>query len=430
MFFALYADDEGRLMDCPTVAMLGRSGSQWLEPEKQEMIPLPAGASLVSLPGYLPVGLDEKGDIFLIEQIPGQPTRGINAVAALLPQGFTRTLLPAGVKQEGSKNLPVYGYAALGFHDEKVYVAAIKSDEHRKWHPKNYNTSSLMPKIKSLTGKYPENRILGQLSRCALEYGCYTAQNIFYQRWEGGIPTMISCNADCLGCISENHGPFDSPQNRLTFVPRVDEIVQIGIEHLKNARDAIISFGQGCEGEPSLNAVKLAQSIKMIRGETTQGTINMNTNAGFSRGIIQMCDAGLDAMRVTIFSCREENYLRYHHPKDYSLSDVVYSIKYAQDKGLQVSLNLLVFPGISDRVEEIEALLRFVQENPVDMIQLRNLNIDTEFLMKNIGGENPGIGMGNFIRILKEEAPQVKLGSYSHPIIRPNKGLIDKIFKE
>ncbi len=401
-------------MDCPAVSMLGRSGSQWVEPEKQEMIPLPQGATLVTLPGYLPIGLNEKGERYLVEHVPGLPTKAVNAVAALLPQGFTRTLLPAGVSQNNSI-LPVYGYSAVGFHDEQIYVAAIKSDEHTKWHPKNYNTSSLEAKIKRLTKKYPQNRILSQLSRCSLEYGCYTAQNIFYQRWEGGIPTMISCNADCLGCISENHGPYDSPQNRLTFIPQVDEIAQIGTHHLINARDAIISFGQGCEGEPSLNALKLAQAIKIIREQTGQGTINMNTNAGYTRGIKQMVDAGLNAMRVTIFSCREDNYLIYHRPKDYGFSDVINSIQYAKKQGLSTSLNLLVFPGFTDREEEIEALLKFVQDNPVDMIQLRNLNIDADFLMKNISNKSPGIGIGNFITVLKEEIPHVKLGSYSYP---------------
>ncbi|KUG03409.1 radical sam domain protein [hydrocarbon metagenome] len=404
-------------MDSPTVSMLARSGSQWVEPENLEMMPLPQGATLVTLPGYLPIGLDDKGEIFLIEQVPGLPAQGVVfAVAALLPQGFTRTLLPAGVRQNASGCLPVYGYAAVGFRNEKIYVAAIKSDEHRKWHPKNYNTSNLEAKIKRLTHRYPNNRILHQLSRCSLQYGCYTAQNIFYQRWEGGIPTMISCNADCLGCISENHGPFDSPQNRLTFLPEVDEIAQIGIEHLQMARDAIISFGQGCEGEPSLNATKLALAIKKIREETSLGTINMNTNAGYTRGIRQMCDAGLDSMRVTIFSCREDNYLSYHRPKDYLLTDVINSIHYAKDKGLGISLNLLVFPGFTDREEEVQALLSFVQGNPVDMIQLRNLNIDADFLMNNLRGDSPGIGIGNFIKVLRQEVPQVRLGSYSHPV--------------
>jgi pyruvate-formate lyase-activating enzyme len=415
MYITLYADGEGNLLDFPGIHLLGRSGSQWLEPDNREMIPLPGGATLVTLPGYLPVGLDQQGEIFLIDQVEGQPGSSPNAVAALLPQGFTRTMLPAAVRRDENAPLPLYGYAAVGFKNNKIFVAAVQSDEHRKWHPKNYNTSGLPAKIDRLRKKYPRNRILEQLARCSLEYGCYTAQNIFYQRWEGGIPSMIACNADCLGCISENHGPFASPQNRLLFLPEADEIAQIGQEHLENAREAIISFGQGCEGEPSLNAAKLSRAIKMIRSQTGKGTINMNTNAGYTRGIKQMCDAGLESMRVTIFSCREENYLRYHRPKDYSLADVIGSIRYAGDKGLNVSLNLLVFPGFSDREAEIEALLEFVRQNPINMIQLRNLNIDADYLMQNIGGDSLGIGMDNYIQVMRREIPLVRLGSYSHP---------------
>jgi hypothetical protein len=67
MYYTLYADQEGNLLDCPTLTMLGQSGSQWVEPERAEMMPLPPGASLLSLPGYLPVGLDEENQLKLLE---------------------------------------------------------------------------------------------------------------------------------------------------------------------------------------------------------------------------------------------------------------------------------------------------------------------------------------------------------------------------
>ena len=51
----------------------------------------------------------------------------------------------------------------------------------------------------------------------------------------------------------------------------------------------------------SLNAPRLAEAIKMVRQQTDRGTININTNAGFSSGLSQLYDAGLDSMRVTIF---------------------------------------------------------------------------------------------------------------------------------
>ena len=143
MYYTLYADQEGNLLDCPTLTMLGQSGSQWVEPERAEMMPLPPGASLLSLPGYLPVGLDEENQLKLLEYPGGS---SISAVAALLPQGFTRTLLPAAVRQQKDVQLPLYGYAAVAWHQDKIYVAAIQSDEHRKWHPKTIIARTCLPK--------------------------------------------------------------------------------------------------------------------------------------------------------------------------------------------------------------------------------------------------------------------------------------------
>lgn len=227
---------------------------------------------------------------------------------------------------------------------------------------------------------------------------------------------MNACNANCLGCISESHLSVNSPQNRLDFHPQVEEIAEIGQEHLKGD-EAIISFGQGCEGEPTLNAVNLSRAIQLIRKQTGSGTINVNTNAGYTEGIKKMCEAGLDAMRVTIFSFLEDSYQKYHQPGNYSLNDVKNSIEIAHGYGVQISLNLLVFPGFTDREEEIEGLLDFLHRQPVDMIQLRNLNIDPELLADHLGGGSSGIGIVNFIHILKEEVPYVQLGSYTHPAL-------------
>lgn len=414
MFLTLFANDKCEVLEYPGIGLLGRSGSDWVVPEDKEMIPLPRGASLVSIPGCIPVGLDADDQLTYFEWAPGSDGE-IQAVAALLPQGFTRTLMPACVNRKQDTDLPLLGYAAVGLKDDKIYVAAVQSDAHRKWHPVNYNTEGLPARIDRMLKKYPENRILRQLARCSLEYSCFTAQNIFYQRWEGGIPTMPRCNANCIGCISESHLNTTSPQQRLNFTPEVNEISEVGVEHLIHAREAIISFGQGCEGEPSLNAPNLSQAIKIMRQATPEGTININTNAGYTKGIKQMCDAGLDAMRVTMFSCNEQNYMAYHRPLSYVFKDVEKSILYAKDKGLKVSVNLLTFPGFTDREEEIETLLYFLEGTGIDMVQLRNLNIDPDYLNRIFPGES-GIGIVGFINLLQEELPGLKIGSYSHPL--------------
>ena len=43
---------------------------------------------------------------------------------------------------------------------------------------------------------------------------------------------------------------------------------------------------------------------------------------------------------------------------------------------------MLTFPGINDRASETSALLDFVEKYKVDLIQMRNLNIDAELLYK------------------------------------------------
>lgn len=226
---------------------------------------------------------------------------------------------------------------------------------------------------------------------------------------------MPGCNASCIGCISQQHGPAGAPQDRLDFVPETWEVVEVGMYHLARAQEGIISFGQGCEGEPALNHACLAPAIQTIRQEVDGGTINMNTNAGFTSGIKEIVDAGLDAMRVTIFSCIPDHYNIYHCPQNYSLNDVEASIAYACSHGVYVSLNLLTFPGFTDREEEVESLVDFVRRNDIDMVQLRNLNLDPDHLAGEVPYSTRNMGIKEFINVL-QGVEGLRIGSYTHPV--------------
>lgn len=418
MYYVMYSNENGEWIENPEYAMLGRSGNSWVIPARSEMIPLPSGSSLVSIPGYYPVGLGNNNEAICLNNDPYRPGRRAEAVAALLPQGFTRTLLPACVPGPQPGGIPLLGYTAVGFRGDKVFAAAVQSDRHHSWHPRYYNTEKIGVRIHRMLGRFPHNRILRQLAKCSLQYGCFTAQNLFYQRWEAGIPTTPACNADCLGCISEQHGEADSPQHRLDFIPSSQEIVELAVNHLQNAPEAIISFGQGCEGEPSLNAALLAPAIEQIRARTKRGTININTHGGNDRQLLKMFKAGLDAIRVTVFSLLEEHYNLYHRPGNYGLAQVLNTVQAALDHNIQVSLNLLVMPGFTDHPREVEALLKFIRANPIYMIQLRNLNLDPEVISRNLGFESGSLGITTMLGILQKEAPQVRLGSYTHGVER------------
>lgn len=104
-------------------------------------------------------------------------------------------------------------------------------------------------------------------------------------------------------------------QERIDFVPTVEEIIEVAVPHLSNAKDAIVSFGQGCKGEPLINWKLLEESIRKIREKTEKGTINLNTNGSLPDKIKPLCKTGLDSTRVTLSSDDPIHFKHYHNEK-------------------------------------------------------------------------------------------------------------------
>ncbi|MEX1030415.1 MAG: radical SAM protein [Paenibacillaceae bacterium] len=411
----VYADLKGNVYDHPELTGLGRGGDILTEVMEEEWIPLPEGATMVSLPDTRAIGMNaETGEMISLGN-------EFTAVGALLPQGYTRLYLPAYVKTDKTMNFPLFGYTAVVWKDDGFYVAAEQSDDAHRWNPDNCDVTELELQVKRLTTQYPDNRLFEHISHCALGYECLTASNTFLGRWEGAVPVSMMCNASCFGCISEQPegSGFISPQTRMTFKPTVQEIVEIMLEHLKHD-DSIISFGQGCEGEPSTQAVMIIDAIKQVRQNNKMGYINMNTNAGLTDHIRGIVDAGLDLMRVSTISAVDEHYNAYYKPRAYTLNNVEKSLRYATDKGVFTSINYLIFPGVTDREEELEAMIGFARRSGLRLIQLRNLNIDPERYLEIIPkAKGELLGMKQAIEILKAELPDVELGSFSR--VPPNR---------
>jgi pyruvate-formate lyase-activating enzyme len=384
--------------------------------DASELIPLPDGAELAMMPDRLAVGLKRNGEPQVLPKSRGW------AAAALLPIGYTRTQLPAYEKAPDTEPLPFFGYSAVAGIKGRLYVAAIKTDDPRKWHPRAFNTRALARLVQEKQGAYGHNRIVAQHAHCALDYSCPTASNLFFGRWEMAIAVSPGCNARCIGCISkQEEEELISPQDRLTFIPTVDEIVEVAVPHLVQAEEAIVSFGQGCEGEPLLQWRRIEQAIKAIRVRTDRGVININTNASNPRWLQRLYDAGLDTLRASTISGHPETYTAYYRPLGYSFEDVKESLKRARDEGVYSSINLLCFPGMIDREREVEALLAFVKETGLRLIQLRNLNIDPEVLvprMPALDSMGKALGVRSMIDILKREAPEVEIGNFTRPVRR------------
>jgi pyruvate-formate lyase-activating enzyme len=382
--------------------------------EATDLIPLPDGVTLTMMPDRLAVGLKRKRHI-----LPA--SRGW-AAAALLPIGYTRTLLPAYEKVPATEPLPFFGYSAVAGMHGRLYTAALRTDDPRKWHPRAFDKRTLTRLVREKQAAFPHNRIVAQHAHCALDYSCPTASNLFFGRWEMAIAVSPGCNARCVGCISKQEEEnLISPQDRLTFIPTVEEIVEVAVPHLEHAEDAIVSFGQGCEGEPLLQWRRIEQAIKAIRKRTDKGVININTNASNPRWLQSLYDAGLDTLRASTISGHPETYTAYYRPLGYSFEDVKESLKRARDAGVYTSINLLCFPGMIDREREVEALLAFVRETGLRLIQLRNLNIDPEVLLPRMPAlESLGkaLGIRTLIEIIRREVPQVEIGNFTRPVKR------------
>ncbi len=385
--------------------------------ETADLIPAPDGVTFSMMPERLAVGQKRNGERSVLPS-----TRGW-ALAALLPIGYTRTLLPAYEKAPNAEPLPFFGYSAVAGMNGRLYLAAVKTDEPRKWHPRSFPRQKLERLVQEKQAAYPHNRVIAQHAHCALDYSCPTASNLFFERWEMAIAVSPGCNSRCIGCISkqEEDEGLISPQDRLTFIPTVDEIVEVALPHLESAEDAIVSFGQGCEGEPLLQWRRIEQAIKAIRERTDKGVLNINSNSSNPRWLQRLYDAGLDTLRTSTISGHPETYTAYYRPIGYSFEDVKESLKRASDAGLYSSINLLCFPGMIDREREVEALITLIKDTNLKLIQLRNLNIDPELLlprMPALDTMGAALGMRTMIEILKREAPDVEIGNFSRPVRR------------
>lgn len=403
----LYATDDGELHEDRTLRATGASGLHSMRLGR--MVPLPEGSTITLLPGCRPHGLDPEGNV-----VP-HPLENTRAVAALLPTGYTRLLTPDYRKEPGADHVPLFGYAAVAGLHGKLFAAAASLDPGGSWDPAIHNTPDLADLVHIRLQADPQNRLLAHHAHCATAYGCYTAQNLFYGRDEMAIAVSVACNAQCVGCISEQLDDITAPHDRINFTPTVEEIVSLALPHMgSSAPHPIVSFGQGCEGEPLLRARLIARAIGQIRKLTDRGQFHINTNGSNPDAVQHLIDAGLDSIRVSIFSAVERNHVAYYGPRNYGLFQMEKCLKSSRRQGLHTSVNLLTYPGFTDCPSEADALIDFFRLSEVQMVQMRTLNMDRELLAEKVGfpGET-GAGIWAFMERLREELPGIQLASHT-----------------
>ena len=413
----LFADDNGTIYDHPYLEMLGCSGTAHVRPEPATLTVLPEMSRLYFHPGCPPYAWDprQKKIVLLEHTRIGRRRLRCSAVSTFIQQGWVRLLLPAMEYAGKQETLPMWAYSAVGLAGERYCAAAFEIDDNYRWSPDRFDDRELLPQVQKISGQYAGNRLVRHLERCATQYHCFAAKNFFLRRWEAPMPTSPACNAGCIGCISlQPAQSCPAPQSRIDFVPELEEITIPFTDHLISAPDPIISFGQGCEGEPLLQGDLLCRAVGAIRKRTASGTINLNTNGSLPGMVARLCDSGLDSIRISINSARPDLYERYYGPRGYSFQDVCDSIGEASRRGIFTMVNYLVFPGISDEPAELDALCRLIDQTGPHLIHFKNLNIDPDMYLRRMGaGSSPGIGIDRVRQLLAEKFPALQFGYFN-----------------
>lgn len=417
---ALAADKDGNVFDMEGYAAAGWRGGKLAALEKKDMIRTPFGSEVMFLPDRKPVLFNiEENRFEILDENPFAPGEDIYPVAVFNSPGFVNTYTSAYQEKENAGFLPLFPYGAAGWNGDFYVSAAFQVDDEPRQDLRLMPIEKVQRGVTSFKKKFPKNRLFKHIINCALVYGCPAAKNFFLARYEAPLPTSTTCNARCLGCISLQSGAeIRSCQNRITFTPSAQEISEVALHHIRKVKKAVVSFGQGCEGDPLFAAKVIIPAIKIIRKETDSGTVNMNTNASLPDVIQKLAEAGLDSIRVSLNSTRQPCYNEYFRPVSYTFDDVKKSIDIFGEKGGFISLNYLNCPGVTDSEKEAEALMAFLASHPVNFIQWRNLNFDPKRyynLMTSADDGGTPLGMDRIVAMVRDRFPRIGHGYFNPP---------------
>ncbi len=422
---ALAADAGGRIFELDGYQAVGMSGPVLTPLTAEETLPVPYGTELMYLPGRRPVVFNlERECLEILKENPYTPGEPVFPVAAFNSPGHVITAVSAFREAPRARALPLFSYGAVGWHRGRFRSSVLCVDTEPRQDLRRMKPEAVERGIETLRKLLPENRLVRHLEHCAQIYGCPAGKNFFLNRYEAPLPTSRVCNARCLGCISlQQESEIPCSQARIAFTPSPEEIAEVALHHIRRVKKAVVSFGQGCEGEPLTAARVIEPALRRIRAETDRGTLNLNTNGSMPEVVERLFDAGLDAIRVSMNSVRRPCYDAYFRPKSYAFPEVLKTVACALERKKFVSINYLNLPGFTDTPQEASALFRFLEAYPVGMIQWRNLNIDPmRYLkvMKDAARQGVPIGIPELLKRVRSRFPGVRFGYFNPPLPKRN----------
>jgi pyruvate-formate lyase-activating enzyme len=417
---AVVANDRGEIFDLDGYAAVGMAGGHLTLLQAADTSKIPYGSELMRLPDRRPIAYNRSsGEFEVLTENPMLPGEAVFPVAAFNSPGYILTHVSAFREGPRAGYLPLFSYGAVGWQRGNFRSAILQVDREPRQDLRQMQPRDVAAGVRKMRKMLPGNRLRAHLEHCALVYGCPAGKNFFLGRYEAPLPASRYCNARCLGCLSLQPGERVSHcQDRIGFTPDPEEIAAVAIAHIQRVKHSVVSFGQGCEGDPLLAAEVIEPAIRLIRSRTAAGTINMNTNASRPEVLAKLFAAGLDSMRVSLNSVRKACYEAYFRPKDYRFEHVLDSVDLANRLGKFVSLNYLNCPGVTDAPQEFAAFKEFLGGHPVHLIQWRNLNFDPLRYwraMAAVAAQGPPMGIKALLAEVRGHFPDLRYGYFNPP---------------
>jgi hypothetical protein len=417
----LVASGEGEVFEHPTLQILPVRDAERLPVELGHPDPFsvsPTGTRLVVLHGCRPIGWDPAGQCRVrVEEVErnGRPQQ-VWAVGAVLPPGWLCLRLATTEHDPNSQASSPLTCCEVGGSEGEVHVAA--SSLRPLSHPDApaYDTPDLPARVQRRLAASPGNRVLRRLAHCALEYSCRMAQNFFYRRGEVFLWVAGGCEAGCRGCVGLCR-PRDgvSTRERLHATARVEDLVELAAEHVRDVPHGTVTFGLGAVDDPHLAYKRIERAILVLRTRTTAGGLNLDVQGGSPSFIGQLFTTGLGSVRIGLNSAVRERYERCYGGVGATFEKLRSCLGVARGKGARVFLGLEVLPGLSDRPSEIEALLRLIEEFRLDGVQLRTPAGRPDEGAGFPDAVEPALGIGELLRQLRRSAPLLWLGTGDLP---------------
>ncbi len=378
----------------------------------------PSGSERVALHGYRPVGWDPERQcrvqLTTIER-KGQE-REVWAVGAALPPDWLCLRVPSGGAEPGHPDTHLSAFCEVASREGAFLVAASNLLPLSWGDAPAYDTPDLLSCVQRRLAATPGNRVLRRLAHCALEQACRMAQNFFYRRGEVFLPVLGGCAAGRRRCSAfhrpQNGGSVNDSSNATS---RVEDLVDVGAEHLRQVRGGTVTFGLGAGGDQHLLYERIKRSILMLRAHAPDARLNLDTQAGLPSSIGRLFTAGLSSVRIGLNSAVRDHYERCYGSSGATFENLRGTLGVASGKGARIFLGLEVIPGFSDRPSELEALLGLIAEFGVEGIQLRTQSGPQEGPSVAVFGEQAALGIGELVQQLRSRAPGLWLGTGDLP---------------